>query len=285
MNTSRKIDFEGLANVRDLGSMVTADGRKIRSGMLYRSGALFSATEKDKEVLSSMNLRRVYDFREEDDRANRPDPEIPGCTNLWIPILPAREVGVEHGEDAQAELVRRFQGLIADPEKSKESMADVYRKFVREEYCRKQYSTFLKDLLAQAREAEESGEQPAFLWHCAAGKDRAGFGSVLLQEIFGVKRGDIYDDYLLTNTYILKEAGVFIDRYRDQVAAVYKDKTEEVMPSFIKAVTYLIEARTDYIGAVYQCAEEDYGDFNVYLTEGLGFSENEQEELRRIFLE
>ena len=284
MNTSTRIDLEGLKNTRDLGGMITADGRKIRSGVLYRSGALYKATDKDREVLYGMDLRRIYDFREEDDRENRPDPEIPGCTNVWIPILPAREAGVEHGKDAQAQLVQRFKGLIDDPEQSRIQMTEVYRKFVREEYCRNQYGQFLKDILAQAGEARNKGESAAFLWHCAAGKDRAGFGSALLQEIFGVRREDIFEDYLLTNTYILSEADAAVVKHRDQVAAIYKDRTEEIMPSFRQAVTYLIEARRDYLEAVYQCAEEDYGDFHTYLTEGLGFGESEQEEMRRIFL-
>ena len=285
MNTSKKIDFEELNNTRDLGGMVTSDGKKIREGVLYRSAALFTASEKDLEKLSGMNLCRIYDFRGEDDRSQHPDPEIPGCLNVWLQILPSTSPGVTHGKDSEAELVKAFQGLIEKPEKSCLMMADAYRKFVREEHCRKQYGSFLKDILEQAKETEEKGQQPAFLWHCAGGKDRAGFGAAILQEIFGVDRKDIFDDYMLTNTFMQGMAEAEAEKRRSQVTAIYGDRTEEIFSSFVKAITYLIEARIEYLETTYKCIEEDYGDFSHYLAEGLGFSENEQEEMRRLFLE
>ena len=138
MNTSRKIDFEGLNNTRDLGGMRTTDGRKIREGLLYRSGALYRASENDLNKLTDYNLCRVYDFREEDDRAHRPDPDILGCSNLWIPILMEDGAGVEQGEKAQEEAYKMFRNLIENPEQSAAMMTDIYRQFIRDEYCRKQ---------------------------------------------------------------------------------------------------------------------------------------------------
>ena len=205
MNTSRKIDFEGLNNTRDLGGMLTADGKKIREGLLYRSGALYRASEKDLNKLAEYNLCRIYDFREEDDREHRPDPGIPGCSNLWIPILMEDGAGVEQGEKAQEEAYKMFRNLIENPEQSAAMMTDIYRQFIREEYCRKQYGRFVKDILSISQEAQKEGKQPVILWHCAAGKDRAGFGAVILQEIFGVSREDIFADYMLTNSYVMKE--------------------------------------------------------------------------------
>ena len=132
---------------------------------------------------------------------------------------------------------------------------------------------------------EERGEHPAFLWHCAGGKDRAGFGAAILQEIFGVDRKDIFDDYMLTNTFMQNVAEAEAEKHRDEIVALYGDRTEEIFPSLLKVISYLIEAWEEYLETTYQCVEEDYGDFAHYLTEGLNFSENDQEELRRIFLE
>ena len=61
-NVSTKIPFEGLRNTRDLGGMVTMDGRKIRKGMLFRSGLLAHATEEDLKQLSGMGLRCISLF-------------------------------------------------------------------------------------------------------------------------------------------------------------------------------------------------------------------------------
>ena len=285
MNTSRKIDFEGLNNTRDLGGMRTTDGRKIREGLLYRSGALYRASENDLNKLTDYNLCRVYDFREEDDRAHRPDPDIPGCSNLWIPILMEDGAGVEQGEKAQEEAYKMFRNLIENPEQSAAMMTDIYRQFIREEYCSNQYGRFVKDMLSISQEAQKEGKQPVILWHCAAGKDRAGFGAVILQEIFGVLREDIFADYMLTNSYVMKEVEAQIEKHRSKLIEFYGDQTEKIFPSYCEVVANMMEARTEYLEAVYQCVKEDYEDFSSYVEKGLNISESEQAELRSIFLE
>ena len=285
MNTSRKIDFEGLNNTRDLGGMRTTDGRKIREGLLYRSGALYRASENDLNKLTDYNLCRVYDFREEDDRAHRPDPDILGCSNLWIPILMEDGAGVEQGEKAQEEAYKMFRNLIENPEQSAAMMTDIYRQFIREEYCRKQYGRFVKDILSISQDAQKEGKQPVILWHCAAGKDRAGFGAVILQEIFGVSREDIFADYMLTNSYVMKEVEAQIERHRSKLMEFYGDQTEKIFPSYCEVVVNMMEARTEYLEAVYQCVKEDYEDFSSYVEKGLNICESEQAELRSIFLE
>ena len=285
MNTSRKIDFEGLNNTRDLGGMRTTDGRKIREGLLYRSGALYRASENDLNKLTDYNLCRVYDFREEDDRAHRPDPDIPGCSNLWIPILMEDGAGVEQGEKAQEEAYKMFRNLIENPEQSAAMMTDIYRQFIREEYCRKQYGRFVKDILSISQDAQKEGKEPVILWHCAAGKDRAGFGAVILQEIFGVSREDIFADYMLTNSYVMKEVEAQIEKHRSKLMEFYGDQTEKIFPSYCEVVANMMEARTEYLEAVYQCVKEDYEDFSSYVEKGLNISESEQAELRSIFLE
>ncbi len=285
MNTSRKIDFEGLNNTRDLGGMLTADGKKIREGLLYRSGALYRASEKDLNKLTEYNLCRIYDFREEDDREHRPDPDIPGCSNLWIPILMEDGAGVEQGEKAQEEAYKMFRNLIENPEQSAAMMTDIYRQFIREEYCRKQYGRFIKDILSISQDAQKEGKEPVILWHCAAGKDRAGFGAVILQEIFGVSREDIFADYMLTNSYVMKEVEAQIEKHRSKLMEFYGDQTEKIFPSYCEVVANMMEARTEYLEAVYQCVKEDYEDFSSYGEKGLNISESEQAELRSIFLE
>ena len=285
MNTSRKIDFEGLNNTRDLGGMRTTDGRKIREGLLYRSGALYRASENDLNKLTDYNLCRVYDFREEDDRAHRPDPDILGCSNLWIPILMEDGAGVEQGEKAQEEAYKMFRNLIENPEQSAAMMTDIYRQFIREEYCRKQYGRFVKDILSISQDAQKEGKQPVILWHCAAGKDRAGFGAVILQEIFGVSREDIFADYMLTNSYVMKEVEAQIEKHRSKLMEFYGDQTEKIFPSYCEVVVNMMEARTEYLEAVYQCVKEDYEDFSSYVEKGLNICESEQAELRSIFLE
>ena len=59
----RKIEFEGIRNCRDLGSLVNREGKTIRKGKLIRSANLSNATDKDLIKLEDMNLKKVVDLR------------------------------------------------------------------------------------------------------------------------------------------------------------------------------------------------------------------------------
>ena len=59
---SRHIDFEGMSNVRDLGGMTGADGKKIKSGLLFRSDQLHSATKADQEKLKEIGVKYIVDL-------------------------------------------------------------------------------------------------------------------------------------------------------------------------------------------------------------------------------
>ncbi len=60
------IDFEGLVNARDVGGIATADGRTIRTGVLYRSETPQLMTEADvARALSELAIGRVVDLRAE----------------------------------------------------------------------------------------------------------------------------------------------------------------------------------------------------------------------------
>ena len=69
-----RIDFEGLPNTRDLGGLPAADGRRVRPGLLLRSGTLYFATTADRRrLIEDYHLRAVVDLRGEDELAEYPD--------------------------------------------------------------------------------------------------------------------------------------------------------------------------------------------------------------------
>ena len=187
---SVRIPMEKLPNTRDLGGMIGAGGRKIVSGKLIRSGQLIEASPADLEELAR-RIELVVDFRNTEEHENVPDPEIPGVAQIHLPILRGQGPGVAQDEESRRAAMR---SLFEDPEKPKAVMKHIYEEFVSTPYCLGKYREFLM-LLAEDREK-------AVLWHCAAGKDRAGFGTVLVQELLGVSRDDIIDDYMATNVYL-----------------------------------------------------------------------------------
>ena len=52
-----------------------------------------------------------------------------------------------------------------------------------------------------------------------------------------------------------------------------------------QALRNMFEARSEYLEAAYARIEELYGDFNVFLTEGLGLKESEIQKMKDKYLE
>lgn len=60
----RFIKLDGVSNVRDIGGYVTADGRRVRQNLAYRSAQLDGITAEAKEIaLQQLNIRTDLDLR------------------------------------------------------------------------------------------------------------------------------------------------------------------------------------------------------------------------------
>lgn len=262
---SQRIEFEKLLNTRDLGGMKTAGGRKIRPGKLIRSGHLYHASENDIEKLSGL-ADTVVDFRSDNECRERKEPAVPGARYYHIPILDERKAGVTRDEESFEQIRSRMFG---DASLSRSYMMRSYDGFITSEYSRSQYKRFVRLLLEK--------HYKAVLWHCTAGKDRAGFGTVIVQEILGVNSDDIRQDYLMTNICLGNEIrGIFDDIRRD---------TGGLSDEAVKALDYMFSAYPEYLDAAYSKAEECFGSFDGYIREGLHITDEERELLKNIYLE
>lgn len=262
---SRKIEFEKLLNTRDLGGMRASDGRKIRPGKLIRSGHLVAASKKDQEKLSSL-IDTVVDFRSDNECLERPEPRIPGTSYYHIPILEKREAGVTRDEASYEEVRER---MLSEAEAARQYMMRTYGSFITSEYTRSQYKRFVQVLLED--------HSKAVLWHCTAGKDRAGFGTVIIQEILGISRTDIFEDYLLTNRCLEPEIQGIIRSILSK-GGITTEESE-------KGLRFMFCAWSEYLESAYRKAEECYGNFDGYIRDGLQISDADREKLKNIFLE
>lgn len=259
-----RINFDNLPNARDLGGMKTKDGRTIKNGMLIRCGMLYSASENDKKRLSEM-LSYVFDFRTIIERDEKPDPELDGVKNIHISILGDSKFGVTR--DKKSEEAIKQMAKAADPNIDPVTrMANVYVKFVKEPAINERYKNFLNQVY--------ENDKKAVLWHCSAGKDRAGMGAILLEYILGVSVEDIKADYLFTNECIKEENERLL-------ATVFSDKTDEEKKNILPA----LQAREEYFDAVFNTANEMYGSFDAFLEKALGIGEKEIKAFRDKFTE
>ena len=259
---STYIPVEGLNNTRDLGGMITKDGRRIKPHRLIRSSRLSKL--KDAEWISE-NVALAVDLRSSREIEEEPDPVIPGVEHLHLPIFELQAEGVTRDKRSE----RGFM-TVSDPKAAMDRMASVYLRFITTEFCLSQYRRLIR-LLLEPREK-------AVLWHCTAGKDRTGIAALMIQEILGVDRDSIMADYMITNEYLKDEVSEHLqDRARRQGSPL-DEETE-------KAMLALLLAYEEYPAAFYKKADELYGSFDAFIRDGLGLCDAEREKFRDLYLE
>ena len=265
-----RILLAGIANARDLGVYKTEDGRQIRPHRLIRSDCLTGMTEDDAKILTEdYELRMVVDFRTAAELAEKPDPVLPSVTYIHNPILNETQMGMTHDEKAENKgLLDFLVELIQSGENGPEQfMSDLYAQLVLHEETVRQYRRFFGYVL--------NNREGALLWHCSAGKDRAGMGAVYLLWALGVSEPVIRADYLLTDRYLEKNLNRMIAHLAESVP------DEKVL----SGVRVMNTARESYLNRLYAEVEKHYGSMDAFLWEGLGIGPQEKQELRENYLQ
>ena len=221
MNRSRDLQFESVANIRDLGGILSKDGRKIKDRLLIRSSELSRLDEEEAKILyEDIGVKTVFDFRSRYEAMRAPDVIGEGVRLIPNEIATNESFGVRRDEETMKELDRIMKQLREsdDEELALEFMRHFYRSFAISDFSLRQYGKFLHYVLDH--------EDPV-LWHCSMGKDRCGVGTVLVLELLGVDREDIIEDYLYTNEiYGIKDTGYasgFEIADRSYIAAFYDE--------------------------------------------------------------
>ena len=114
----------------------------------------------------------------------------------------------------------------------------------------------------------------ALLYHCTAGKDRVGVGTMLLLTALGVDWPVIVENYLITNERMAASTDCLLTAVKDY------DLTEaerDVIRTFDCADAEFLTAARD-------AAEARHGSMDAFLSQALGVGEAEREMLRARWL-
>ena len=256
-----KIELHGAPNTRDLGGIPTRDGRALRPSLLLRSGELSRLTREDAETLRRVPLTTVVDFRTERERTLQPDTVIPGVTYEACPIIEQMQGGITR-EAEPSDIPPFFLGAMRAGMDAENKMTDLYTPLVESAYSVAHYRQFFELVLRQG--------DGALLYHCTAGKDRVGVGTMLLLTALGVERETILEDYLRTNEYVAAVTEWTVERVRQ-----YTDD-----PAAVFAVRAFDAARERYLGAAWQSIDARYGSVEAFLEQALGVGAPERAALR-----
>lgn len=243
-----------LLNFRDLGGMVAGSGRRVRSGMLYRSGQPGYRHPREIEALAQLGIATVCDFRSDAERASDPAAWMEQAGIAYLVPNRGRDVG-----DPVTTLLR----ATIDAETTREMMHDVYRGIAFAQQA--SFASLFARLLAA----------PApVLFHCASGKDRTGAFAALLLTVLGVPRKTIVADFAVSDAAI--------DGITRQFAEDARHAPLTAAPAHVWGP--MMEADPGYLGTFFTTLEERFGSLGEFVDQELGVDPAAQAELRRIYL-
>jgi len=253
-DVKRILDLPGSVNLRDFGGYSTSDGARVRVGLLYRSGILAQLTAAGQSQLRSLGIGVICDLRRPHEREQEPTP---------FPAHDPRQVHIEIDPDSAVLLREALADSVLELSERIRFMVEINRELARAHTA--EYRRLF--------EALESSSDRGFLVHCAAGKDRTGFGVAIIQLALGVPRETVIEDYMLTN-----EAMDFERFILPRLKPSYGDID-------VEAARALSGVRAEYIHAALDELDATFGSFDRYLQNGLGIDVLRRAALRDRYLE
>jgi protein-tyrosine phosphatase len=215
------VELDSTANTRTLAGFRTADGKVVRDARVLRSDALSTLSPGDVAALQAAGVVTVIDLRTGLERFVQPDRTLPGASSQWFDVFAALPPTI----------------LIDLP--------SAYRAFVTDATARQAFAATLREIVAA------SAQGKALLFHCSAGKDRAGWVTAVLLTLLGVDRETVEADFLASNDY------------RHTTSA---DPFNGV--------------NIEWLRTGFRTADEVYGSFDGYVRDGLRLTDDEVAALR-----
>ena len=266
LETQLETQLQGQPNFRDIGGYLTRDGRKIKRGLVFRSGELPRLTEKDVQHLETLDIKTVVSFLQQEEIDGRGKDRLPpNVREIHLPIKTVVDPDLPV-KILQARQTGDFTNVPA------ELNPELHRLLIRE--ANKEYASLIREL---ARPASRP-----LVFHCSHGVHRTGTATAIILSALGVPWETVREDYLLSNTYRKAEVERRLMELRMSAAKTFDIKPEQVDMRNINAF-YILQP--EYIDASLEQAIKQFGSMSNYIREGLGITDNELVNLREQLLE
>ncbi|MDO5441181.1 MAG: tyrosine-protein phosphatase [Bacillota bacterium] len=254
-----------IRNLRDIGGMTGANGRKIKKGFFFRSAVLDKLDDEDIKWIRDNNINLVLDLRTPTEERLRPDIKVEGVTDINYYL---------QDENARKGLtVKGLRALILSAQTEEERLAlvpdmkQLYAEMITNDFSRKRFAEVIKTIV--------NHKDGAVLIHCTSGKDRTGMTAALICTILGVSREDIFDDYLRSLEHAEWESAIMRESFIDEGAS-------EALADKLKSFFALDR---EYLETFFKAMEDNYGTTDNYIKEVIGLSDSDIEEFRNRVLE
>ena len=217
-------------NIRDLGGLVGHNGKTIKYGRLFRGGALNRVCDEDVEIIKSLNLTDIVDFRSHDEFTLRPDYKFEGVKYHNFTTF-------EH-EHKKEDIIHDDGNLLWFMNKGDtgfQHLLKTYKDIVDSEEGQQAFRDLFEVIMAD--------NNPVTYFHCSQGKDRVGVAAYLIESALGVDEETKVEDYLLSNVAMEKRRDRLIESVKDRpfYNEQYKSDLIEVFSAKIEYLEQAIE--------------------------------------------
>jgi len=250
------LKLKGCHNFRDLGGYHTKEGLTVKKGLLYRSDSLNRLNKKDMVYIRELGIKRIIDFRGDNEVSRKPDKTIEGIEYIRMPIDAA-------GRDRENKIKEFLRGKKSMD--LHEYMVDTYREIL------KSFHSVYRDWLHQLLVDRSPVPQ---LFHCTAGKDRTGLAAAFFLRLLEVKEEDILNDYLQTN----QNAALVIQNIvrKIRLLSFFSMDGEKLRP--------VLEVHQNYYRQAFHYINEHWGSWNQFVKEALEINQKQLSQLKGSYL-
>ena len=256
----RLLNFEGIANFRDLGGYQTDDGRRVQWGRLYRAGTFSASSAADLSNLAQLQLNTLIDFRSAAEKTEEPN-RLPDPVEFEIVEIPILDEGNKTLVD---DIMARIDSGNFDDFDPDLAMVQANRQFASE--FTPQFRQFMAAVLA--------ADGAPVVWHCSAGKDRTGFAAAILLRVLGVPQDVVMQDYMAS-------AENALEARRSQLLLLRVFKGEEAADK----LAVMMGVEEAWLRAAFEEIDAQWGNFDNYVRQGLELQPADIARLRQTLLQ
>ncbi|XKM14076.1 tyrosine-protein phosphatase [Orbaceae bacterium ac157xtp] len=269
----RTLPITGLNNFRDFGGYMGANGKRVKWGQLYRSNHLYALKPDAQEYITALGIQSIIDYRCLNEIKNSPNDNIGEKKTFH---LDASAQTAELAAQFAAEPSNEDRALIESVKRdipahlingNGEQVLEQYRNFVLSEKSKNAYKQMIQALL-------DPNNSPS-IQHCRGGKDRTGYGVLLIQVMLGVSEDDIIYDYMLTHDNRLARNKIKMEAYR-------KITDDEDILGYLLS---LIDTRESFVIEILNTMKKVAGTPANYIKQELGFKDEDFAQMQRNFLQ
>lgn len=270
----RILPVDGMYNLRDVGGYPTETGKRIKWGVLYRSDYFALIKDSGLEYVKNLGFKTIIDYREEEEIKGSPNRKISNDIVTYV-CDPNAHTAMVAGALHDNEHLSKEDSIVAYARKAVEEnpkagdlrMIQQQLSFIENKESREAFKKSLKVL-------SEPENNPS-VQHCRGGKDRTGFGLMLLEGILGVPKDIIVYDYMLTKKARAEKNVRYYQKYLDL------SKDERVADYLFS----LFDTKPEYIEASINKIVADYGSIKQYAKDILDVDDEMISKFERTFLE